>query len=223
MKKIFSFLFLFFVLFSFCACKNQAQANRPDESYAITSKICELENYQELSSETIKALSVIYRTNIKNGEEYKFNSSLFDENIFNLVCETKNEVIEDIDACIYIDNNKAWSKEISKSKILETLATEGENISSFENISLKKDENGRTTNLIISNKTLNVNNLKDNFLLPSNKISKIENTKNHIIFYGEGDGFGEKFDILRSEELSKNNNGYEAIIKYFFNSYKTIK
>ena len=210
-------------MFIFCACSKQNSSSANAVNFAITSKICEIEDYQNLSDETIKALAVVFRTNLKNGENYSFNKNAFDKNILSLVRDTKKEVIEDVDESILFEDNKEWTKEISKSKILETFSLNGENISSFENISLEKDSVGKVSNLYISQKVINKRDLKNSLGLKSNFITDLKTTPTSIIFYGKGNSFGEKFDILRAEEISKKNESYEAIIKYFKNGYKTIK
>ncbi len=223
MKKLFSFLSLFFVLFYFCSCSNSQQSSASATNKIITSKICEIDGFENFSKETIKALAVTFRTNIKNGEKYNYHKECFDESVFSLVDETKDEIIEDINSTILFDNNNSWKQEIPKSKILETFSLKGKNISSFENIFLNKDSCGRVNSLLVSNKTLLQKELKDQLGLKSNNIINIETSTTSIIFYGIGDSFGEKFDILLSEKLAKDNKGYEDIINYLKNSYKTIK
>ncbi|MBP3582189.1 MAG: hypothetical protein J6J33_05510 [Clostridia bacterium] len=224
MKKIFCLFSIFFYLLCFCACSsNNSEPSANATNYLITSKICEVDGYKLLSTETIKALAVVFRTNIKNGENYSFNKNSFDNEVFSIVSSTENEIIEDVDEIIQIENNDTWKTEIPKSKILETFSQRKENISSFGNISLERDSFGRVSKVIISQKELNKKDLKNNLLLKSNNITDIKTTQENIIFYGTGTGFGEEFNILKAEELSKNNKSYDDIINYLKISYKTIK
>lgn len=225
MKKIFLFLSFFIVLFSFCSCKQKEtfSASADETNKTITSLICDIDNYENLSPETIKALAVVFRTNIKNGKSLNSNNNFFNENIFNLVNQTQKEIIDDVFTEIKISNNENWTKTISKSKILETFALKNDNISSFENIYLEKDNFENTQAVIISGKRLETSYLKNNLKLKSNKIKRIENSQTNLIFYGNGDEFDATFDIFNAEEISKNNGSYYDIIKYLKNGYKTIK
>ena len=224
MKKSFIFIFIFCLFFNFCGCKKSNTETTSAINQKIASEICQIKNYKELSPETIKALAVIFRTNIKNGDSPSaLEYSLIDENILSLTRETDGEIIEEIDEIIFLNTNNEWFQEISKTKILEVFALKNEHISSLSNAQLKKDDTNRTTKLIISEKEIDEKELKDNLLLKSNRIDSVQVTSSSLIFHGKGLGFGENFDINLAENLSKKGDSYEGIIKYFKNSYKSIK
>ena len=214
MKKLIIFISVFCLSFTFCGCKKKQTETTSAINQKIASQICQIENYDTLSPETIKALSVVFRTNIKNGENISaLENYLIDENILLLTKETDGEILDDVSNIISLDKNEEWVLEIPKTKLLEFFSTKGEHISSFSNIKLEKDNNERTEKLVISEKKLSSQELKNNFSLKSNKIEKFETTQSSLILYGKGFGFGENFDIFEAETLAKNGYSYEAIIK----------
>ena len=214
MKKIFIFTVILSFLFPLCGCKKNTTLEADATNQKIASQICKIENYQDLSEETIKALSVVFRTNLKNGENVSaFEYSTIDEKILSLTNETSGETIDNVSEIIQIDKNEEWTQIVPKTKILEIFANKNESISSFANISLQKNDSNKIENLIISEKKLSLNDLKNNLSLKSNKIEKVETTKNSLIFYGKGLGFGESFDIIEAETKAKKGDSYKGIIK----------
>ncbi len=225
MKKFFLVTFICCLIFSFCGCSGKEEKTNVSESQAVASEICKIEDYESYSDETIKALAVIIKSNIKNGENYSTEEySIPDQHILELVNQTEYLFEEDeIKDKISINKNENWEHTVSKSKLLEIFAEKNESVSSIKDISLEKNADNRVTAIIVAGKRLTIQDIEDKLKLKSNKIDSINLSSSSVTFFGKGSGFGKEFDVSLAEELAQNGNSYEEIIKHFKNSYKTIK
>lgn len=179
------------------------------------------------SDETLKALSVIVRTNliINNvNAENKLASEKY-QNIANL---TKNETLKNNNNNyieISINQNEEeyhWQKNLKKSKILEFALKNKINLTNISDID-PIIENDKVVGLNIANKYFDYNILAKEFGLESNVIENIENNKSEIIIKGKNKGFYDSFNIKKSEQLSNNNYNYKDILNSFFNDLKINK
>lgn len=246
MKKfkfiVLSFCFIFVLIFSVSCSKKQdnspvavEQAYGNSLNLQITKELESFENISSLDDETIKAMSVVIRTNLVNenqnennlkNNEYKPTNN----HIYELVNETDGEILENENSSekinhLYInekDENEVWVKEIKKVDILNFLKTQNislSNLSKFEN---NQDENGRTKNINLGGKSLNYKLVMEKFNLPSNKIYSIENHLSSITIRGIGSGTEEEFFINDANNEAKAGENYQKILKNRYNNFKII-
>ena len=252
MKKIFSILLFFIITFSLCSCSNSNKMTALNMDYSVSDEILEINNLNNLSDETIKALSVVIRTQLSNGlknedllyknisetndnnddiNDKSENDNLYDdemkEKIYNLVNQTKGETIktQNLKNIKYIDNsnNFNWQIKINKSELLEFLNKKNINLTNISDIEPYYNNNNELSYIKIGGKTISYNELKSNFNLNSPFITKIDTDSSSITIYGNS--FDEDiFDIHTANNLSKNSHNYKELLKYFFNNsnLKTI-
>ena len=248
MKKVFcfvSFLCLCFCSLFFCACsKNQTptqiaetQATTNQLDAKVAEEISSIENIETYSDETIKALSVIVRTNLSNNinsqTEYDANNYIYNNeyiinnnHILELVKQTSGETIKtnsEKTESFEIKTNastEAWELEIKKSKILEFMKKNNISLSNISNFNIVKDESGNIKKLEIGSKEFFVEDLIDAFDLPSVNITDIKNKKTTVLIKG----FGNKndFDINKSESFAKEGQNYKKILKKWQNNFQII-
>ena len=240
MKRLF-FIFCFLSLFIFCACDSNKQIEPVAEKQVfaddINNIICQeiqnMENSSSLDDETIKALSVIIRTNLKNQENdlilTKDTSTVNksqNQHILNLVKETSGEVLtneENEPLYLYIDDsNETWIREIKKSKILKFLSENNISLSSISNITIEKDEFERTQNLNLNGKIIPFKTLMNEFDIPSNNIYNIESDLTSIKIYGKGKGLYKNFDTNEAEMCAREGQKYQKILKNHYNNFQII-
>lgn len=238
MKKL--FLFLCLICICFCGCsKNtskeiiaETQVSKIDIDKIVAGEISNLENVNEIDDETIKALSVVVRTNLQNENlnNYEFTENKINENIYNLVSETSGKTIsllnEEINSKIKIDyepqEKQEWSKEIKKADILKFLKNNKISLTSISNIKPENNETGKTTGLNMNGKFIPIETLISEFDLPSNEITHIENKLMSVKVYGKGDQKDMVFNISEAKKLAENGYSYDKILKNQNNGFKII-
>lgn len=240
------FVFALALVFSFSGC---SEKEKIVESSVEAMTLCELEQIdgiENFSDETIKALSVIIRTNNKNDNETNFAYIPNNKRIEKLVEETNGKILvqknnEDLNenniaSPIFIgtlnENNqiknnkldyinsegsKTWSVVIKKSAILNYLKKNNISLSNISDIKTNNDNDGKLLSISIGNKEIPYSSLKENFGIKSNKILKIENNLTNIVIYGEYD---ESFDIYKAENLSSQGNTYDKILNVLVKNYE---
>lgn len=221
MKKL-VFIISIFTMFVFCGCAPTSEKTETLITPKLVASVIESNtNTQNLSDETIKALSVIVRTNLKNG--YNLTSESYSEpseRTIKLAKLTDYEFLtDDTNQNQYISfgqkNPKQtfWKKEIQKSDILKFLTSQKLSLASLSNIEPETNDNGETESLVVGGKKINFEILKNEFNLKSNKISNIENLSNSVIITGLMDCSEFDFNISESENLSKKGDDYKNLIK----------
>ena len=222
MKKYIIFI-LSIIMFVFVGCTNQAQKTPPkadiDSLVAINLEKID-KNY---SNETLKALSVILRTNLTiNNEEIK---DLVPNNKYlEIVKLTKNEMLKNdknnlIETSLIEKEEYHWQKTIKKTKILEFALKNKINLTNISQIE-PVFENEKIKGINIGGKFFDYQLLISEFGLESNNIESIETTKTEVIIKGKNQGFFDKFNIDKAEQLSNDNHNYKDILKIFFNDLK---
>ena len=175
------------------------------------------------SNETLKALSVILRTNltIKNEEITNLNPN---NKYLEIANSTKNEVLKNdknnlIEISLIEKDEYRWQKNIKKSKILEFAL---KNKVSLSNISQIEPvfENEKIKGINIGKKYFDYQLLINEFGLESNDIESIETNKTELIIKGKNKGYFDNFNIYKAEQLSNDNHNYKDILKMFFNDLK---
>lgn len=221
MKKL-VFIILIFTMFTFCSCSKVSEKNETIITPNIIASVIESNTkIQNLSDETIKALSVIVRTNLKNG--YTFNNESYkepSERIIKLAKQTDYEFLTDeTNQNQYISfgqkNSKQtfWKQEIKKSEILKFLTNQKISIASLSRIEPEVNEQGETESLIVGGKKIKFETLKNEFNLKSNKISNIEILTNSVIITGLTECKEFDFNIIDAENESKKGADYKILIK----------
>lgn len=222
MKKYFIILLsILYIGLIGCSTTTQKSTQKTDINKMVAVQLEDIDkNY---SNETLKALSVILRTNqiINNIETTEKTPS---EKYLEIVNTTKNEILKDKNnnlVEISLNNNSEyhWQKNIKKSKILE-FALKNKikltNISDFEPVF----ENEKVKGINIGGKFFDYQMLITEFGLESNTIENIETTKSEVIIKGKNKGIFDNFDTCKSEQLSNDNHNYKDILKIFFNDLK---
>ena len=221
MKKLVLIISIF-TMFIFCGCTPTSEKPETIITPKIVASVIESNiNTQNLSDETIKALSVIVRTNLKNGYNFKSESySEPSERTIKLAKLTDYEFLtDDTNQNQYISfgqkNQKQtfWKKEIKKSDILKFLTSQKIGLASLSNIEPEINENGETESLVVGGKKIKFEILKNEFDLKSNKISNIETLSNSVIITGLMDCSEFDFNLLESENSSKKGDDYKNLIK----------
>lgn len=184
----------------------------------------ELENIDKnYSEETLKALSVILRTNQTiNSKEIKDLKP--SQKYLEIAQKTKNEFIMDknnnlIEISLIDNDEYRWQKAIKKSKILEFALKHKINLTNISDIE-PFYENKKVKGLRIGGKLFDYQMLITEFGLESNNIEKIETTKTEVIIQGKNKGLFDNFSTHKSEQLSNDNYNYKDILKIFFNDLK---
>ena len=222
MKKYIIILLSIFLL-GFSACSNSPQktVSKAEINNIVASELQKIDKgYHE---ETLKALSVILRTNININNDNSYNQPINDKYL-SIANKTNKEVLKNKNNTlikICFDNNEEyyWQKNIKKSKLLEFALKNKINLT---NISVIEPifENEKIVGINIANKFFDYEQLAKEFGLESNKIESIEKYKTEIIIKGKNKGFSNAFNIEKSEQLSNNNYNYKEILKEFFDDFK---
>ena len=246
MKRLnYIFISLLFILcFVGCSKKEKIQT---DALEAMT--ICELEQIENISSlndETIKALSVVIRTNLKENIDENFAYIPNNERLAKLVYSTKGETLnfnenrldeEFTETSAYygsmsnnIFKNKkinytykkedVWTVKIKKFQILKFLNKKNINLSNMSKIEPVVLDDGRIEYIKIGSKNISYNELANEFKLKSNKILKIDNSLTEITISGL---YENNFNINDANNLAIEGNSYDKIIENMLKDWKISK
>ena len=209
-------------LFGFVACSNTH--TKPISINELNKQIAiELENLDNnYSDETLKALSVVLRTNLTINK--KQSSKTPTEKYLKIAESTNKKVLKNkndnlVEISLENNNKYSWQKTIKKSKLLEFAFNNKINLTNLSKIEPIL-ENEKVIGLNIGNKYFEYNLLAKEFGLESNIIENIEDNKKEIIISGKNKGFYSHFDIIKSEQLSNNNYNYEQILNLIFSDLK---
>lgn len=220
-KSIFIVMCLFLLYFSACSKQTVKNDNNININEIVATKLEEMD--KGYSDETLKALSVILRTNLTINNS---NTSIATpkEKYLNISKTTRNQVLKNqnnnlIEISLTDNNEYTWQKTIKKSKLLEFAFKNKINLTSISEVEPIID-NGKVVGLNIGKKYFEYETLSKEFGLESNTIENIESNKKEIIIKGKIKGFYNNFDINKSEQLSNDNYNYEQILKTFFNDLK---
>lgn len=224
MKKLI-LCFCGFMLLFFVSCKNiPIQDNPPDlENQVAYELMMRDKNY---SDETLKAMSVIIRTNLSINSPTKSNFGA-SEKYLNLTNQTKGQVLKNnqnnmVEISFENSDNYNWQKTIKKSEILKYALKNNISLTTLSKIN-PDIKDGVVMGLEIGNKYFNYEELAKEFNLESNIIENITQNKNEIIINGKNKGFNGYFNIEKSEQLSNNNYFYQDILGDFFENLTLIK
>lgn len=160
-----------------CSCGRQAPVQTANTmEYRVSSEMSNLENVENLSDETIKALSIVIRTKLYNDESVSFlisdGSSDSSEN-FSDILDNSNNSSESFASNVTSNTTKSSTESVGNSIINET------NIKNTDNFALNSSEN--FNNSISSNTNQK---LAKNFDFAVNKtsnqvLSGFDNTNNN--------------------------------------------
>jgi len=206
-----SFIFILLTTFLlFASCKTLTPHSYSLNDY-VAAEISKIENIESYSDETIKTLSIIYRTNLKYKDD--LNLSKINDKILSLTKETNNLILS---KQISINTNpKIWTEIINKSHILEFCKQNNINLANISDIQIIEDKNHNATTLNIASKEINFDKFALYFKIPSNKNISIENNTSFIKITGYGNQHNFEFDISYIEELAAKNYNYNKIFDIF--------
>lgn len=221
---------------SFVADKISDQSQTENQTtLLVLNELEKIENINNLDDETIKALSVISRTNILNNNatfdnDLIIEKSSYNERLINLINETEDEILSYENNDTKLDNilietkteNNIWKKEIKKGDILKYLKENNISLANISETEYEINDEGFVENLIIGGKNISLKTLSKEFGLPSTKIINVENNLSSIIVYGQGKGNELNFNIEESISLAKNGQNYKKILKNRYNNFQII-
>lgn len=214
MKKIFLILFSLLFLFPLVSCSKKETNISANE--IVASQISNIENINSYSDETIKALSVLFRTKTKS--QKKLTNKNIPERILNLVNLTKNETFssDKINSCIFYETSSDWTKEIKKSDLLKNLASNEIYLTSVSKIEPVNTNQIKTTSFDINEKNISFEELNNFYNFKSDYITGVEISKDSILISGKGCGLMfEGINLETSEELSYGGKNYTEILYNF--------
>lgn len=217
MKKYFV-IFLSLMLFVFVGCTKTSAPPKFDIDNAVALELEKMDN--GLSDETLKAMSVVLRTNFKIDQIKPDENQKPTEKYLSIAKQTKNKVLRNKNnSLIKISFEKpeeyTWQKTIKKSQILEFALKNNINLTNLSTIEPIK-ENEKVIGLKIGNKYFEYEDLANHFGLESNLIENITENKKEIVIKGKNNTLKNYFDIKKSEQLSNDNHNYYDILTIFF-------
>ena len=217
MKKYF-IIFLSLMLFIFVGCTKTSALPKFDVDNAVALELEKMDN--GLSDETLKAMSVVLRTNFKIDQIKPDENQKPTEKYLSIAKQTKNKVLRNKNnSLIKISFEKpeeyTWQKTIKKSQILEFALKNNINLTNLSTIEPIK-ENEKVIGLKIGNKYFEYEDLANHFGLESNLIENITENKKEIVIKGKNNNLKNYFDIKKSEQLSNDNHNYYDILTIFF-------
>lgn len=222
-KLLLSLIILSLVMF--VSCKNiPSQEKLPELETCVAAALMDMdENY---SDETLKAMSIVVRTNLLITPENKPNFKANDKYL-KLASATaglvlKNKADNLVELGFENNDSYTWQKSIKKSQLLEFALKNNISLTSLTKIN-PVINNGKVVSLEVGGKSFDYDSLAQEFDLESNIIDNISQTKTELIINGKSKGFYGYFDVKNSEQLSNNNYFFEDILGYFFENLKVIK
>lgn len=227
MKKIYFLTLLIFCFGLFVACsKTGYEPTAQTVEHSVSQNLSNIEGIESFDDETIKALSVVVRTNIKNNNLKQDNSNNeINERILFLTKQTEGEILSNSDKIEIenIDDNYTWEKNIKKYELLKFLNKKNISLSNISNIEPSLDESGKLNSLNFGGKNIEFKELQEEFGLESNKITNIENNVSSITIYGKGKIQNSPyFNIKKAQNLSNEGKNYKELLNHFFNG-STLK
>ena len=238
MKFLLKSFCLFFICLSVLVClfsckKAPAQIEAQTMDYKVAETIENIDGIENVDDETIKALSVVVRSNIlsENQNALAYENSYGsaysgkNEHILSLTKETANEILTKNESpasfeIVTDEKISAWEVEIKKSDILKFLNKNNISLSSISKIEPEINESGELVSLCVGGKNIPYLSLKEEFNLKSSKITNIESTLTSVKIYGEGEDENKQiFNLKSSQKLSSEGKNYKELLKHFFNDF----
>lgn len=220
MKK-YLMVVLSLIMMIFVGCGKLEKQESVNVDDFVAQKLEKIDN--NYSDETLKAMSVIIRTNMIVDNETLNNKTKPSEKYKNLTNTTSYKTLKDknnnlIKTSFENSPDYTWQKNIKKSDVLEFALKNNISLTNISNVE-PVFENDKIKALKIGNKTFDYSELASQFGLESNNIEKITTNKTEIIVKGKNKGFVNSFDIKTSEQLSNNNHNYLEILNHFFDDF----
>lgn len=223
MKKIYSILLILSLLiFSACSIKETTQSQSINIDNYIAYKLEQLDN--NYNNETLKALSLIIRTNEKLKPSNTNNNYPISQKYKDIVTQTENELIKTNGNFEYInisEKENIWTQTIKKDKLLNFALKNNislSNIKTIEPVYLNNSLQGiKVGGIMFDYKALT-----KEFDLKSDKITNITTNKQEIIITGKDFNNFKYFNIEKSEQLANSGKNYKEILSDFFNNLKII-
>lgn len=207
MKNLLIIVFCF-ILSTSIGCKTLTKKVYSLDDY-IAYEISLIENISNYNDETIKVLSVIYRTNYKENNK-QFNYSKINYKILNLTKSTSNITLTK--NLIINTSSKNWSERIHKFEILEFFKSYNIKLANISNINIISD-NGFAKTISISSHNIDYLTFANYFNLPSNFNIKINIESSLFEISGYGNSFNFDIDINDIENLASKDYDFLKIIK----------
>jgi len=228
MKRISCILLISFSLLLFVACKNNETSNAASVDKQVCYELQQIENIDTFSEETIKAMSVVIRTNLENEKNTKnVNFENFNDKLYKIVKSTSNKKLKQksTNKKLILKNNsdKTWQRKINKTDILSYMLSKGINLANISSIETKYNNQNKLESITVAEKEILYSELKEIFNLPTDIVTDVKIEQSYIIILGE---YNEEdlniFNLEKAEELSKKGLNYEKIIKKTINNYEKI-
>lgn len=229
--KFLSIILIIALTFIFSGCSNKKNQSTTAQTmeYAVAYELSKLENIENLDNETLKALTVVIRTNLsrnpKNAPQ-NINKDSINEKYINISNETKNQILSEDKktpaevSYKYNSEEGSWGKEIKKSEILGYMLKNKISLSNISNVEQIVNEDNELEYLIIGGKKIPFIELKDKFNLKSNKITSVLNKNTTILIQGEYDNNKNYFDFSKINQ--NNSQNYKDLLKNRYNNYSLI-
>lgn len=208
MKRIISLFLLFSCLIFNVGCKTLSPTTYSLNEY-IASCLSKISNIENFNNETIKVLSIIYRTNYSDNEIK--NVGQINPKILQLTSETDNQILNS--KLILNTSSENWSEIISNSEILEYFKSQNIYLSNLSQINILSNNDLFAQSISIASKKQNFYDFASYFNLPSNKKINIKQNKSNLIIEGYGNTFNYDIDISTIEMLANEGLNYKEIIK----------
>lgn len=209
------------------ACKNITPTNTYENiENEVAIELEKLDN--NYSDETLKALSVVVRTNLYlNNTNTLLDKNQSTNDKYKIIAnQTKSKILKNnkgniIEIPLSSNSDYKWQKNIKKSKLLEFALKNNISLTSIKNIT-PDIKNNKIVGLNIGNKYFDYLELAKEFNLESNQIENISESVSEIIIQGKSKGFENYFDLEKAQQLSNNNYIFEEILKYFFENFELL-
>lgn len=226
MKYFKLFFYLLIIPFVLVGCSKSSNENEAiNMNYSVAEELSKIENIEELDDETIKALSVVIRTNkmlnndtVLNKDEYQ----AVNEHILELTKETDGQILSNTNEPLKISQTvekeeTTWKRTIKKSELLNFLNKNGISLSNLSNINPIFDDEGNLTYLSIAEKNISFDVLKEEFDLKSPTIIDIKNNISSITIIGENvETQTQVFVISNAQEMAYSGSDYKQLLKHFY-------
>lgn len=206
----------------------EKQADAVSQNEQVAYELEKIEGIENFDDETIKALSVILRTNLlKNETLPDLNTTTSNQRLVELASQTDGEILVEENSNSFepfkiTAEEVVWKKEIKKADILKYLKENNISLSNLSNIETEKQSDGRTKTLKVGGKGFDIKELINRFDIPSNNIYNIENKLSSIIIEGKEYGMTKNFVISEAQKEAKEGQNYKKILKNRYNNFNII-
>ena len=218
-------LCVFLSVMGFGGCSQKEEIVQSSVEAMTLFELEQIEGVESLSDETIKALSVVIRTNLSGHEEVQnFAYIPNNKHLAELVTQTAGVTINNLsdfeavyasssrtlsENLFYFKGKNSWVVEIKKSHILSYLNQNGISLSNISDFEPVYSQDHLLEAIRLGGKTIPYETLKSEFGLKSNKITTISNQLTKIVVGGE---YINGFCIDEAETLAQSGLNYSQII-----------